>query len=55
MTTKSFNLLPVLQLMKIQKKVDETKIDFNNKFTRVAVKDSNIPLLIYDFLERDVG
>jgi hypothetical protein len=41
-TTKSFNLLPVSELMKIQKKVDEMKIDFGYKFSRVAVKDSNI-------------
>lgn len=42
-TTKSFNLLPVSELMKIQKKVDEMKIDFGNKFTRIGVKDSDIP------------
>ncbi len=41
-TTKSFNLLPVSELMKIQKKVDEMKIDFGNKFTRVPVKNSDI-------------
>lgn len=29
--------------MKIQKKIDEMKINFGNKFTRVVVKDSNIP------------
>ena len=42
-TTKSFNLLPVSELMKIQKKVDEMKIEFGNKFTRVPVKNSDIP------------
>jgi len=41
-TTISFNLLPVSEFMKIQKKVDEMKIKFGNKFSRVPFKNSDI-------------
>ncbi len=42
-TINSFNLLSVFELKKIRKNVNETKIDFGNKFTRVPIKDSDIP------------
>lgn len=40
--TKSFNLLPVFELIQIHEKIYEMKINFSNKFARVPVKDSDI-------------